>query len=157
MKFYDKQHNRLLFILKKSTESFWTEKWLANDLKEAIEKKGNSIVSAFTQKYLPKGAVILEGGCGTRVQVYCLSKLGYEAVGVDFSKKTVDSVNALGYSFHIQYGDVEDLNFKNNHFDGYWSQRVIEHFWNGYNKIALEMFRVLKPKGYLFVTFPVYV
>jgi len=31
---------------------------------------------------------------------------------------------------------------------------VIEHFWEGYNEILKEAKRVLKPKGYLFLTFP---
>ena len=31
---------------------------------------------------------------------------------------------------------------------------VIEHFWDGYSDIASEMYRVLRPDGYLFLTFP---
>lgn len=51
-------------------------------------------------------------------------------------------------------GDVRSLMFKDAGFDGYWSLGVIEHFYDGYDKIALEMGRILKPGGYLFLTFP---
>ena len=50
--------------------------------------------------------------------------------------------------------DVRKLPFKENFFDGYWSLGVIEHFYEGYNEIAQEMQRVIKPGGYLFLTFP---
>lgn len=31
---------------------------------------------------------------------------------------------------------------------------VIEHFWEGYDKILREVKRVIKPEGYFFLTFP---
>ncbi len=55
----------------------------------------------------------------------------------------------------IKAGDIRDLPFPDNFFDGYWSLGVIEHFYNGYERIVSEMFRVLKPEGYLFLTAPV--
>ena len=45
--------------------------------------------------------------------------------------------------------------FPDEFFDGYWSLGVIEHFYDGYNPIILEMRRVLKHGGYLFFTIPV--
>ena len=54
----------------------------------------------------------------------------------------------------MQTGDVRSLPFADNSFDGYWSLGVIEHFPEGYDKIASEMLRVLKPGAFLFLTFP---
>lgn len=155
MKLYDEVAKRIVFLSDAATEKFWTEKWLESDLKEAIEKKGNSCVLSYTRKYLPKGAMILEGGCGTGVQVNALYKDGYNCIGVDFAKDVIDNVNCLGYKFTLEHGDVRNLSFPDEHFDGYWSLGVIEHFWEGYDQIAHEMFRVLKPNRYLFITFPV--
>jgi len=49
---------------------------------------------------------------------------------------------------------VKNLNFPDNFFDGYWSLGVIEHFYEGYKEILKEMERIVKTKGYLFLTFP---
>ena len=54
----------------------------------------------------------------------------------------------------IRLGDVRRLPFYDNYFAGYWSLGVIEHFWEGYKVIALEMVRVIKNNGYLFLAFP---
>ena len=44
--------------------------------------------------------------------------------------------------------------FEDNFFDGYFSLGVIEHFYLGFQPLLTEMRRVLKPGGYLFLTFP---
>jgi SAM-dependent methyltransferase len=46
------------------------------------------------------------------------------------------------------------LDFPDGSFDGYWSIGVIEHFWKGYGEILAEAARVLRPKGFLFLTAP---
>ena len=51
-------------------------------------------------------------------------------------------------------GDVRALPFPDNHFAGYWSLGVIEHFFESYSSIALEMARVLMNEGFLFLSFP---
>lgn len=50
--------------------------------------------------------------------------------------------------------DVRKLDFLYNYFAGYWSIGVIEHLSSGYDDIAKEMSRVIKPGGYLFLSFP---
>jgi len=54
----------------------------------------------------------------------------------------------------VRVGDVRKLKFNDDYFDGYFSLGVIEHFYDGYDKIAKEMSRVIKNEGYLFLTFP---
>jgi SAM-dependent methyltransferase len=54
----------------------------------------------------------------------------------------------------FRLGDVRNLHFDDGYFAGYWSLGVIEHSWKGYDEIAREMVRVLRPGGYLFLTFP---
>src|SRR3989344_7327451 len=63
-------------------------------------------------------------------------------------------MRALVPELKIHLGDVRKLEFPDASFDGYWSLGVIEHFPVGYDAIAHEMHRVLKPGGYLFLTFP---
>jgi SAM-dependent methyltransferase len=54
----------------------------------------------------------------------------------------------------ISLGDVRHLPLATECLDGYWSLGVIEHFVDGYTNIASEIDRVLRPGGYLFLTFP---
>ena len=54
----------------------------------------------------------------------------------------------------MRKGDVRKLEIKTESIDAYWSLGVIEHFFDGYKQIANESSRVLKNKGYLFITFP---
>jgi SAM-dependent methyltransferase len=73
---------------------------------------------------------------------------------VDFAPKTVERTKESFPHLKISYGDVRHLEFPDRFFDGNWSLGVIEHFYEGYRPILEEMGRVLKPGGYLFLTFP---
>jgi SAM-dependent methyltransferase len=111
-------------------------------------------VTGNTEKYLTKGSKILEGGCGIGKNVYLLRHYNYEVIGIDYAHETVSTVNSLFPDLDVRFGDVRNLNFPDKYFDGYWSFGVIEHFYNGYDSIMSEMYRVLKKDGYLFMTVP---
>ena len=102
----------------------------------------------------PEDGIILEGGCGRGKNVASLVNNGYRVIGIDYAEKTVSILNQCVPVLDIRLGDVRKLPFDDNYFIGYWSLGVIEHFWEGYESIALEMSRVLKDNGYLFLTFP---
>ncbi len=153
--YYDNSNNRLVFCNKKATNDFWDKKWLQMLDKKAITSTSYfSRVVRVTKKYLPANSVILEGGCGTGHEVYALSKAGYKAIGIDYTQKTVETIKKLVPELDVCVGDVRNLAFERETFDGYWSIGVIEHFYEGYESIAKEMARVLRPGGYLFLTFP---
>jgi len=107
-----------------------------------------------TKKYLNAGSRVLEGGCGTGVHVYNLMRHGFNCVGVDTASETVRAAKEAVPEIDIQHGDVCSLQFPDKYFDGYWSLGVIEHFQNGYAAVAHEMYRVVKPGGFVFLTFP---
>jgi len=155
-KYYDKKNNRLVYIGKTSNADYWDTHWNKHTIEKLYPKK----ISAFdyivinTKKYLPENSLILEGGCGTGQQVFKLQKSGYKVIGIDYAQKTIETVNQVKPELDIRLGDVRKLDFEDNYFDGYWSFGVIEHFYNGYTDIINEMYRVVKPGGYLFITFP---
>jgi len=154
MKYYDISHNRLVFIQKKATSEFWDEHWNTENFKEIITSgKNDSFILKNSQKYLKTGR-ILEGGCGTGAKVFALHYHGYDAYGVDFAKITVKKINESVPNLQVFPADVRSLPFSSSTFDGYWSLGVIEHFYEGYESIADEIARVLKPGGFLFLTFP---
>jgi ubiquinone/menaquinone biosynthesis C-methylase UbiE len=157
-RFFDKDRCRLIDVHcdPAAAQSFWDRHWdrVAGNRHLAAIHSPNSMVMRVTKRYLEPGAQILEGGCGLGQNVWGLERMGYSAWGVDNAKQTLDVVRELEPQLKLSYGDVRALDFPDATFDGYWSLGVIEHFWSGYDQILTDMARVLKPGGYLFITFP---
>ncbi|NJO88107.1 MAG: class I SAM-dependent methyltransferase [Chloroflexia bacterium] len=154
--YFDNKTKRLVFVEEAANPDYWDRHWEKFDLKKIYPNKYNlkDKVVRITNKYLPPKAAIIEGGCGLGKQVYKLHHAGYQIIGIDYAKKTIEFVNKNKPELDIRLGDVTGLEFGDGSFDGYWSFGVIEHFYNGYEPIVLEMYRVLKPGGFLFITFP---
>lgn len=155
-RFFDKSRNALIYVEKKANPNFWDEQW------EKERKKKNPIVTvsrfdiivSMTKKYVKSKGKILEGGCGMGQNVVKLSKSNFDCVGLDYAQKVIE-INKKNFPNNkFIMGDVFKLPFKKNTFDGYWSIGVIEHFYDGYEKIIDEMYRVLKPGANVFITFP---
>ncbi len=140
----------------RATPEFWDQQWENKDWKKAITSSRKSrYLRGILRKYLPdKKSRILEGGCGNSHNVDAMDYWGYQAVGVDFAPKTIAKIKEVMPNLDVHCSDVRALNYENEYFDGYISLGVIEHFWEGYDDILREMKRVLKPGGYVFLTFP---
>lgn len=155
MRYYDKGTGQLVYIQEKATPEFWDRQWEDDELKKSIVAGAKErFVYPLTRRYLKPGSKVLEGGFGKGHFVYSLYTRGYDVYGVDYAQKTVEKVSALFPELKLTLDDVRKLNFPDETFHGYWSVGVIEHFTEGYDAIAKEMHRVLKPGGYLFLTFP---
>jgi len=155
MKYFDPLNNKLIFIEKKADPVFWDHHWKINNIRNDILGIKNTFVSRITKKFLkPSDGYILEGGCGTGVNVASLFNNGYKVIGVDYAENTVRTLNKYIPELDIRIGDVRKLQFGSDYFVGYWSLGVIEHFWEGYEQIAEEMFRVILKNGFLFLMFP---
>ncbi len=154
--YYDKENRRLVYIGASATPDFWAGHWETEHLRESIERgKNNKFVLKTLRKYIPdKKGRILEGGCGRGQVVYCIHVHGYESVGIDFAKETIEKAKEAIPELDVRVGNVRNLQFPDNHFTGYWSLGVIEHGWDGYRDILKEMQRVLINGGYVFLTFP---
>lgn len=155
MRYYDQEHRRLVYIEENATPEFWDRQWEDEKLKKyVLTGQTERFVYPTTKKYLKPGARILEGGCGKGRFVYSLHSKGYETYGLDFAERVIVRLKSLFPNMHFELGDVRHLPYQDDFFDGYWSLGVIEHFYDGYEAIAREMERVIKPDGYLFLTFP---
>lgn len=151
---YDAQGHRLLYLDREADEQFWDEKWeMSAKATFAAPPRHRSTVR-ITRRYLPLGSRVLEGGCGLGDLVNALHTAGYAAAGIDYAPKVVQAINAHWPHLNVTEGDVRRVPCEDGYYDGYWSVGVIEHFPDGYNAIAREMQRVLRPGGYLFLSFP---
>ena len=158
-KLYLRGKKRIIQLENVADQKFWDQRWDIknnNDSVKNILDTTSKLVVDKTSEYLKKNSKILEGGCGMGDKVYNLKIAGFDSHGIDFATKTVKFLNENHPDLNIILGDVRKLPFKDSSFDGYWSLGVIEHFYEGYDDISDEMFRVLKKGGYLFLTVPTF-
>jgi 2-polyprenyl-3-methyl-5-hydroxy-6-metoxy-1,4-benzoquinol methylase len=153
-KLYDPLSHRLLYLDRAANEQFWDEKWERSAKATFASPPRHGFTVRLTQRYLPTGARVLEGGCGLGDVVYALHKAGYAVDGIDYAPKVVQAINTHWPHLNVAVDDVRHLSSSDDFYDGYWSFGVIEHFPDGYEDIAREMLRVLRPGGYLFLSFP---
>src|SRR3989339_1143819 len=152
--YYDKINGRLVSVDNEVNANYWDEHWNSGDFEAKLKHSRNVFITDNTRKFLKPGSRILEGGCGRGDKVFALQSCGFDAYGIDNAQDTVQKINRFVPELKVTLGDVRKLDFKDNFFDGYWSLGVIEHFYIGYSDITQEMWRVLRPDGYLFLTVP---
>jgi SAM-dependent methyltransferase len=153
-KLYDPLSHRLLYFDGEANEQFWDEKWEASAQATFASPPRHRPTVRITRRYLPAGSRVLEGGCGLGDVVNALQNAGYAVEGIDYAPKVVQAINAHWPHLKVTEGDVRHLPCEDGAYDGYWSFGVIEHFPDGYDAIAREMQRVVRPGGYLFLSFP---
>lgn len=151
----DKINKRLVYIGRRANNRFWDDHWDSeNTTRKAFTQRPASFTVYHTKKFLPCGSKILEGGCGYGINLYSLHAKGYNAYGIDYACETVKKLKMNLPELNVCVGDVRALPYPDEEFDGYWSLGVLEHFYNGFENITAEAKRVLKTKGYFFVTVP---
>lgn len=154
LKYYDSLNERLVYVKAKASPDFWNAYWQKSFTKIKYPRS-NRLIQKWMHKYIPdRKGLILEGGCGVGDKVYCMHKDGYRVIGLDFAEATVHRVKEACSELEVMVGDCFHLPFKKEVFKAYWSLGVIEHFYDGYDRILAEISRVLEKEGYLFITFP---
>jgi SAM-dependent methyltransferase len=155
-RYYDPSRKALVYVHRRATPDFWERHWESHPgLLDTLQTIRETFVSQVVSRHLdPQDGWILEGGCGPGQEVAALGNRGYRAVGVDFAARTIRTVKGLAPDLELVCGDVRRLPFPDGLFAGYLSIGVIEHFWEGFDSIASEAYRVLRPGGYLILTFP---
>lgn len=155
MKTYLTDKKALAFYKQQATSEFWDKHWSVVDLQTTLQKSTDDrLFIPAVKRHLPKGSVVLEGGCGMGHIVHALQYQGYKAIGIDFASETIESIKKAMPELDVRFGDVRALDIPDASLDGYISVGVIEHFWDGYTPIINEMQRTLRTGGFLFVSFP---
>ena len=97
--------------------------------------------------------MIVDLGCGNGRDLAVFSKLGFAALGVDNSKKEIESNKKRLPELTFEVQDVEKLGFKNNSVDAFFMINVIHYVDK--EKAMNEIWRALKHRGYFFIHFNV--
>jgi ubiquinone/menaquinone biosynthesis C-methylase UbiE len=108
-------------------------------------------IQAFS-KLLPKGAKVLDAGCGAGRDTALLSeKEGLDVTGLDLSKGLLEVAKRKFPDITFVEGDLLDLPFDDSSFDGVWSNTSILHLEavDDVKRALSEMNRVLEPSGIL--------
>ena len=95
---------------------------------------------------------LLDIGCNCGKTCELFRNKGYDVSGIDISRTAVAKSRAKG--FDIRLGDVtKELPYLNNSFDAIFIGEVLEHILNP-KFLLTESYRILKKKGFLYITVP---
>ncbi|MBF0555938.1 MAG: methyltransferase domain-containing protein [Nitrospirae bacterium] len=99
----------------------------------------------------PRGADVLDIGCGYGHFVSVMSDLGFRASGIDPSADAVRA--ALHNGLDVRLSTVEDLSFGENSFDAVTMFYVLEHLRDPLYALK-RVFHILRPNGLLILRVP---
>jgi ubiquinone/menaquinone biosynthesis C-methylase UbiE len=101
----------------------------------------------------PKGAKVLDVGCGTGEQVRLIRERGYDVSGVEPAPAMRQRAIENNPGTQIVDGTITEIPFEDNAFDAVLAIEVLRYLHrDDIIKSYQEMLRVLKPSGQLFVT-----
>lgn len=138
----------------KEMDKIWGAIWTSQNIEGQLKQTENDDLLPIFFKYLPKSGPILEGGCGLARWVIYLQNKGYNILGLEYSKETVDAVKRYDRNVPIEFGNITNTRFMDDHFDAYISLGVVEHFENGPDEALREARRILRPGGLLLISIP---
>ena len=113
---------------------------------ESLFARTIRFVSHFAQR-----GQMLDVGCGSGWLSYLLACRGFEAYGFDLNPSAFEVPTLPNLSF--RQGNATAIPFAAEHFDVVIANTVLEHIAEP-DRVLLEMARVLKPGGLLFITGP---
>ncbi len=122
--------------------SWWDRNFSRNDFKSWLGDEGShsrSVVVGLVRTY----KTVLDCACGT-----CLDYERYKRDGVGTVYKGVDSCRGLvdeakSRGIDVDFGDIENLEYKNHSFDVVTARHILEHLPD-FEKALREMIRVAK-------------
>jgi len=102
---------------------------------------------------------ILDLGCGTGSNLLALAEFGFGLTGVDQSEEGVTIVGRRikesRRGIKVSQARFQELPFENNQFDAVVSIQTLSHGYEADVRSGItEIERVLKPRGFIFITVP---
>ena len=102
-------------------------------------------------QFLRSGAKVVDVGCGPGRDTALFTRRGYWTTGLDYSRGMLQEALQRAPAPYLQ-GDMRDLPFAANRFDGAWVCASLLHLPREESPRALsEVWRILKPGGIVFL------
>tara|TARA_Y100000294_G_C8569665_1_gene342289 strand:+ start:5209 stop:6096 length:888 start_codon:yes stop_codon:yes gene_type:complete len=142
-----------------NSKDHWENLWDNVDLKNEIKTNNyDDMQEVFSlyKKYLPKKneGKILEAGCGLGAKLLYWHNLGYDIVGIDYVKQSLQKLCSHDSAVKVVAADIHCIPFPNDFFKVYLSYGVMEHIETGYLDALKEAYRVLDADGILVFMVP---
>lgn len=106
------------------------------------------------QKHLQQNGVYLDAGCGIGGWVLFLNELGYATEGIDANSMAIRAMSEYGPDISLKIASTSAIPYATEHFDGVLSIGSLEHYENEVISSLSELYRVLKPGGFICVEVP---
>lgn len=134
------------------SEAKFYDQWYESKLGKLVDEIETTCV--FDLFKIKRGMKVLDVGCGTGNFSIKMAKQGCQVTGIDISKEMLKVAMAKANEKNLNIGfyhmDVYNMEFDDSYFDGIISVTAFEFIKNP-SKAMEEMFRVLKPGGYLVI------
>ncbi|WP_303864218.1 bifunctional 2-polyprenyl-6-hydroxyphenol methylase/3-demethylubiquinol 3-O-methyltransferase UbiG [Alkalibaculum bacchi] len=122
-----------------------------NFITDSLEANASDLHHSFL-KYLPKGASILDLGCGSGRDSKVFINLGYEVCALDGSKELCKFASEY-IGQEVLCKTFEEIDFKEE-FDGIWACASLLHIsYRDLPNIFKNLSKALKQEGYLYASF----
>jgi SAM-dependent methyltransferase len=139
----------------KPHSEMWDKMWSSRTIEQELETCTiESPPRNLFLNYLSKVDKIIDAGCGFGKWVVFLHRLGYNIWGIDNNELAISKLKNFDDTLQVDLGDIFAIPYPDNYFDAYISMGVIEHFEEGPNKVLNEAFRLIRPRGLIFVSVP---
>jgi len=119
---------------------------------KAFSKNDLDQLNEFGKLIAPKSKV-LDVGCGSGRDSNLMTQKGFNLTGLDISSGLINLAKKSYPNIKFVLGDMTQLPFSNEKFDGIWSHASLLHLETveAVKKALSEFYRVLRPKGILHV------
>ena len=148
---------RLVFYARAADAGFWDHQWgrLASAAFYEPARQGElGWLSRWVLRYMPREGKILEAGCGLGQHVVALRHLGFDAEGIDWAQRTVETARRFIPGLPVRAGDATHIDVPDGTYAGYISIGVVEHLPAGPQPFLFEALRILRPGGIAIITVP---
>lgn len=144
IKHYEKEAKVYDSVREKTTDGLWVT--------------NQELSFLFDNLKLRQGSMVLEAGCGTGRILLPLAIKGYRCFGIDPSQQMLIMAHEKDVNRCLEgrllVGDIENIPFPDDTFDGVYTVNVLQWLPSGYDKSFHEMYRVAKNNARLIMDFP---
>jgi len=145
-------HYRKIFTLVETMYHYVLEKTGNSGLSKIVKLAFFPLSSYFRTVKLVENGRYLDVGCGIGYFPLVMKYLGMKPYGVE--PADFDQELSKNYSLNISNGTLDEAKYENEYFDVITLNHVLEHVPNP-SETMEELYRILKPGGYLIIAVPV--